>query len=116
MLRNPSGSEAGNAGAVLRSLRFRASAGGIYGNVGRNTATGPGFADLDLTLVKVLSVTERFKVDFRAEFFNILNRANFGLPSPATFSSNGQNAGSAGAVTSTVSTSRQMQFGLKLFF
>ena len=89
---------------------------GFYGNAGRNTLTGPGFADVDLTLVKVIPVSERFKLDFRAEFFNIFNRANFGLPSPPLFSSNEQYLGSAGVVTNTVSTSRQIQFGLKLLF
>ena len=89
---------------------------GYYGNVGRNTLTTPGFANVDLTLTKLFPVTERLKVDFRAEFFNLLNRANFGLPSNAIFNSNGTFRGTAGRINSTTTTSRQIQFGLKFLF
>ena len=89
---------------------------GFYGNLGRNTLITPGFATLDATLTKVFPVSEQVKLDFRAEFFNFLNRANFGLPSNQIFNSSGAILGNAGRIATTVSTSRQIQFGLKLLF
>lgn len=89
---------------------------GFYGNLGRNTMLSPGLANLDFTLTKLIPVSERIKVDFRAEFFNLLNRANFGLPGNTIFNSSGAIVGNAGRITSTVTTSRQIQFGLKLLF
>jgi hypothetical protein len=68
---------------------------GTFGNSGRNSLTGPGLAQLDLTLSKRFAVTERVNVEFRAEAYNILNHTNFanpanvrlsaGLPSGGTF-------------------------------
>jgi hypothetical protein len=52
---------------------------------------------------------------FLAEFFNITNRANFNLPNPIIFSSNSISP-SAGKITSTTTSFRQIQFGLKLMF
>jgi hypothetical protein len=89
---------------------------GSYGNVGRNTLIGPGFANVDSTLVKSTAVNERLKVDFRAEFFNLLNHANFALPSSVIFQSNGSYLGSAGHISSTLTTSRQIQLGMKFIF
>ena len=60
---------------------------GFYGNVGRNILITPGFATLDATLTKVFPVSERLKLDFHAEFFNLLNRANFGLPANTIYNS-----------------------------
>jgi hypothetical protein len=89
---------------------------GTYGNVGRNTLTGPGFASVDFNVAKTTSVNERLRIEFRAEFFNILNHANFDLPSAKIFDSTGQYLGSAGHVSATVTTSRQIQGGLKFIF
>ena len=89
---------------------------GFFGNVGRNTLIGPGFADLDSTLVKSTAINERMRIDFRAEFFNLLNHANFALPSSVIFQSNGAYLGSAGHISSTLTTSRQIQLGIKLIF
>lgn len=88
---------------------------GFYGNLGRNTLISPGSATLDFTLTKVFPVTENLKLNFRAEFFNALNQANFGLPNSAIFSSSGARVGNAGRISSAA-TSRQIQFGLKLLF
>ena len=71
---------------------------------------------MDFTLVKVIPMSERLKIDFRAEFFNLFNRANFSIPGLNIFQANGQYLGSAGRIASTASTSRQIQFGLKLIF
>ncbi|MBI4446322.1 MAG: hypothetical protein HY645_10480 [Acidobacteria bacterium] len=90
---------------------------GFVGNFGRNVVIAPGVATLDLVLTNNIKATERLTVQFRGEFFNILNRANFGLPSSAIF-----DPGTflvrptAGRITNTQTTSRQIQFGLKLLF
>lgn len=55
-------------------------------------------------------------VQFRSEFFNIFNRANFGLPQPVALETSGELRGNAGRITETVTASRQIQFGLKLIF
>lgn len=90
---------------------------GFYGNVGRNTIIGPGFANVDLTLDKSTTITERLRMNFRAEFFNILNHANFGLPTNIVFTNaTGVRRGSAGRLNATAATSRQIQFGAKLTF
>jgi Carboxypeptidase regulatory-like domain len=94
---------------------FVLPAAGTYGNVGRGTFYGPGLADLDTSLFKTFAVTERASLQFRAEFFNALNRANFGTPNATVFSGTNYSP-SAGIITSTATTSRQIQFGLKLIF
>src|ERR1019366_1938666 len=88
---------------------------GTYGNMGRGTLTGPGLAGLDLSILKNARLSERAGLQIRAEFFNVLNRANFGTPNAVVFSS-GAISASAGLITSTTTTSRQIQFGLKLIF
>jgi len=88
---------------------------GTYGNLGRGTFSGPGLADVDVSLFKNTALFERATLQFRAEFFNVLNHANFGTPNPIVFSS-GAISSSAGLITSTATTSRQIQFGLKLMF
>ena len=94
---------------------FTLPAAGTYGNVGRGTLTGPGLAELDISLVKNLPVSERARLQFRAEFFNILNRPNFGPPNSTVFA-NGAVSASAGLITTTATTSREIQIGLKLIF
>lgn len=95
---------------------FELQPAGFYGNLGRDTLIGPGFVNVDMTISKSTSLNERLKADFRAEFFNLMNRANFDLPNHSTFNSNGSPFGAAGRIQNTVSTSRQIQFGLKLTF
>jgi hypothetical protein len=88
---------------------------GTYGNLGRGSFAGPGLADLDFSLAKDSAVSEKIKVQFRAEFFNTFNRANFDTPNPIVFS-NGVISPTAGLITASATTSRQIQFGLKLLF
>ncbi len=91
-----------------------------YGNAGRNVLIGPGSQTVDFALVKntpLLRISEGFNLQFRAEFFNIFNRANFGQPGNTIFTDNsGRISSAAGIVDSTVTTSRQIQFGLKVQF
>jgi len=94
---------------------FILPAAGTFGNLGRETLTGPGLAEVDLSLVKNTAVAERASLQFRAELFNVLNHANFGTPNAIVFA-NGAISSSAGLITATATTSRQIQFGLKLIF
>ena len=88
---------------------------GTFGNLGRGTYNGPGLAEVDMSVFKNTSLSERFKLQFRAEIFNLLNRANFGTPNATVFSGTSVSA-SAGLITTLTTTPRQIQFGLKLVF
>lgn len=91
------------------------------GNAGRNILIGPGILNLDTSLVRDIGGLDKFHAQFRAEFFNVLNRTNFASPVVPTnntslFGANGAPISSAGVLTSTTTTSRQIQFGLKLIW
>jgi hypothetical protein len=88
---------------------------GTYGNLGRGTLTGPGLANVDLSVLKNTAISEKTSLQFRTEIFNLLNRANFGPLNTTVFSSGAVNA-SAGIITTLATASRQIQFGLKLIF
>jgi hypothetical protein len=104
---------------------FTAPYPGTFGDAGRDTLTGPSLTELDLALVKNTTLHERLRAQFRAEFFNVLNHANFTTPNPVVFSSGPtpktptaevQPSPTAGVVSATATTSRQIQFGVKLLF
>jgi hypothetical protein len=88
---------------------------GFYGNLGRDTLIGPGLGTWDFSAVKDTAIRERMTLQFRAEIFNLLNRANFNTPNLIVFTPSGL-SGTAGAITSTSTTSRQVQFALKLLW
>jgi hypothetical protein len=88
---------------------------GTYGNLGRGTYRGPGLASIDLSLFKTVRLHEKASLEIRAECFNVENRANFATPNAIVFSGNAISP-SAGLITSTTTTSRQLQFGMKLIF
>jgi Carboxypeptidase regulatory-like domain len=93
----------------------------LRGNLGRNVLIGPGLSKLDFSVFKnnyVKRISESFNAQFRAEFFNILNRANFASPTDnlVVFDQNGVPTQNAGLLTSTQTTSRQIQFALKLIW
>jgi len=88
---------------------------GFYGNLGRDTLTGPGLFDWDFSAVKDTRLRERTTLQFRAEFFNILNHTNFNTPNLITFTPSGVSP-TAGAINNTSTTSRQVQFALKLLW
>ena len=85
-----------------------------FGTVGRNSFVGPGFEDIDLSLIKNTKITERMNLQFRTDVFNFFNHPNYGQPSGTI--------GSVGVITSTrfptgdSGSSRQMQLALKLQF
>ena len=89
---------------------------GTFGNVGRNTLRGPGLFNVDFSLVKTFYITERQGLQFRSEFFNILNHANFLVPSGVVYNTATTLNPNFGRVLSTLGTSRQIQFALKYNF
>jgi Carboxypeptidase regulatory-like domain/TonB dependent receptor-like, beta-barrel len=82
---------------------------GLYGDVGRNTLRGPGLQTVDLAAVKGFEVGEN-RLEFRTEFFNLLNHPNFGLPNPDFTSP------AFGTISATVTPGREIQFGLRYGF
>jgi hypothetical protein len=88
---------------------------GFDGNLGRDTLIGPGLATWDLSFLKETPIRERLHLQFRAELFNLLNRANFNTPNAIAFTPTGVSP-TAGVITSTATTARQVQFGLKLLW
>ena len=88
---------------------------GFYGNLGRDTLIGPGLGTWDFSTLKDTTIHERLRLQFRAEIFNLLNRANFNTPNLIVFTPSGL-SGTAGAITSTSTTSRQVQFAVKLLW
>ncbi len=103
---------------------FRPPTTGTNGNLGRNTFRGPGYATVDLSLMKTFRLpwfsSEGSRVEFRSEFFNIFNRVNLRSPSNSlgTFSAATglwSNRASFGKSTSSFDA-RQIQFGLKFLF
>jgi len=112
----------GNPNQYIKTqcLAFPAPA-NLRGNLGRNVLIGPGISNLDFSLIKntpVRMISENFNVQFRAEFFNILNRANFSSPTDnlAVFDQSGNPIPSGGLITSTQTPSREIQFALKLIW
>jgi len=95
---------------------------GFYGNAGRNILIGPGYANFDLGLMKntPLRIREGSRLEFRAEFFNLANRANFAVPDTNAWQvlnpTSRQYIAGVGRISKTVTPSRQLQFGLKLIF
>ena len=101
---------------------------GTYGNIGKNTLVGPGLATLDLSFLKDTDLSENVAMQFRAEFFNILNRANFGSRGMGlnAFSRVANDAegnvtsssfsGTAGRISMSGATNRQIQVALRFIF
>lgn len=106
--------------AWFNTAAFTAAAPGTFGNAGRNTIIGPRNNVADFSLMKSTRIAERFQLQFRSDFFNLLNHPNFALPN-VTFNSSG-----FGAITSTPDVAngnplgeggpRQVQLALKLVF
>jgi hypothetical protein len=96
----------------------------LRGNAGRNIIAGPGIQTLDFSVFKdhsIKHISENFKVQFRAEFFNILNHPNFGVPHLSNaegdiFDGSGAPISTAGQLTTTTTTPREIQFALKLIW
>jgi hypothetical protein len=92
---------------------------GTLGNTPRNFLRGPGFANTDLSLVKNQALAGSARLQFRLEVFNVFNRANFAAPTRTVFAGATQNEAplaTAGQVTRTVTSARQVQLGAKILF
>ncbi len=93
----------------------------LRGNLGRNTLIGPGVSKFDASVFKnnhTRLFSENTNVQFRAEFFNLFNRANFASPTDnlTVFDQAGNPIPSAGLITSTQTPARQIQFALKVIW
>jgi hypothetical protein len=95
---------------------FGAPAANVFGNVGRNAFNGPGFANVDLSLFRRFVISERFKVEFRAESFNFTNTPQYPNPDGGFGNATFGQITSAGIGNSADGGSRQIQFGLRLMF
>ncbi len=90
---------------------------GYFGNLGRNTMIGPGLVSIDGAVNKMLSFGDRYHLQLRGEVFNIPNRPNWDIPSQRdVFTTGGARVGSAGIITSTLTSSRQIQLGARFDF
>ncbi len=116
----------------LNPAAFSIPAPGTYGNLARNALRGPGFRQFDMMVTRRFAIRERQSIEFRADFYNLLNAVNFSSP-PATLPNaapslqpgqafSTQSAPGFGVITSTVGrtvgigTSRQIQIGLRYQF
>jgi hypothetical protein len=122
----PAGKKLGTPNLWYDPCAFTLQTPGFLGTAGRDILRGPGVANLDFSIVKDTAVPklgEGGKLEFRTEIFNILNRANFDSPDRTVFAGSSLPGaapesvlGTAGQITRTLTTSRQIQFALKLIF
>ena len=82
-----------------------------FGNVGRNTMTGPRLFEWDFSVMKRFHIVERHELEFRFETFNLTNTPVWAIPDV-----NISDGNRFGTISSTANTARQLQFGLKLYF
>jgi hypothetical protein len=107
----------GSPNRYFNPLAFSLPAVGTLGNLGRNALIGPGLFTLDMALQKTVKVKEKRAISLRFEAFNSTNHPNFQLPSSlALFNTSGTRIGSAGQITATSTSSRQLQVTLRYAF
>ena len=102
----------------INAAAFYTPASGTFGNLGRNALSGPGLWQVDVGLAKAVAFTEQIRLQFRAEVFNVFNRAQYGQPN-----TNLSTPGNFGVITSTVNegatgsgTPRQIQLAVRILF
>jgi hypothetical protein len=97
---------------------FRAPAPGTFGNLGRNVLSGPGLVQMDVTLARSFRLREGLNLTFRAEAFNLFNRAQYGQPQNnlSSRSDFGRVVTPLNAGATGTGTARQLQFMLRLSF
>lgn len=114
----------GNPSEWFNPNAFELQPDGAFGDLGRDTVRGPGLADLDMGILKTFPIAEEYRLRFRFEVFNILNHPNFAVPdflnrylytSDALTGAISDNP-LVGRITSTVTSSRQLQFALRFEF
>jgi hypothetical protein len=121
------GSTSARAAQYFNPAAFSAPAAGYVGNASRDSLVGPGYVDWDVSLLKSTQIAEATRLQFRAEFFNIVNHTNLQIPNEVVYSAGPTQGtaaniatapalGSPGVITSTANTARQIQLGVKLLF
>src|SRR5262245_23537621 len=109
-----------NIAQWVNPAAFTLPAPGTFGNLQRDFLTGPHTVSMDYAVMKDTQLKEQTRLQFRAEFFNLLNHANFGLPNASAFVQAPNGGGTPnptfGKITNTTTSSRQIQFALKLLF
>jgi hypothetical protein len=115
----PAGQPLGTPDRWYDPCAFSAPAPGHFGNLGRNTVTGPGLSNTDASLNKVFKPSERINVQLRAEVFNLFGQAHYYEPIFNVFGGGGKKySGSAGNISQLISSpgGRLIQLGLKVTF
>jgi hypothetical protein len=112
---HPTGSTKDNLQSYINKAAFFPAPAGTYGNSGRGILRGPGQWNVDASVFKNFALTERFKMEFRTEFFNLLNHANFALASDTSTNLN-LNSATFGQISSTSVNARLIQFALRVSF
>ena len=102
---------AGPAIQYFNPACYTLSSPGTEGNVGRDSIYGPGLFNIDFSILKRTKLTEKLDSEFRAEIFNLFDRANFGQPNAPVFT-----GPTAGQITSLATPPRQIQFAVRLLF
>jgi hypothetical protein len=87
-----------------------------FGSLGRNVVIGPGFSNTDFSVMKSTALNENVRLQFRAEFFDLFNHANFGQPGNVVGSPGFGRITNTRFPTGESGSSRQIQLGLKLIF
>ena len=99
---------------------FSLPAPGTLGNLQRDFLVGPGTVNMNYAVMKETPIKEQIRLQFRAEFFNLFNHPNFALPNASAFVQTANGGGAPnptfGKITATTTSSRQIQFALKLLF
>jgi hypothetical protein len=110
---------AGGPDRYFNPAAFVLQPAGTFGNLGRGALIGPNSRTFDLSLAKNNRWREKANIQFRAEAFNLFNRANFGPPSLIAYTGSADNEqplATFGRIRSTVTSARQIQFGLRISF
>jgi len=97
-------------GQWLNPAAFATPAAFTFGNVGRNTVTGPGMQTMDIALVRSFTLSERMHLEMRAEAYNALNHSNLGTPNRFV------NTPQFGSITEAATPGREVQFSARLSF
>jgi hypothetical protein len=120
--RTPENAVTGNPNAWFDPTAFVLPAAGTFGNTGRGAFTGPDLKTVDVSLARFFpfkAISSQGRLELRVEAFNILNRANFGVPALLVFNGVADNEAplsTFGRIRSTVTSSRQIQIGLRATF
>ncbi|MBI1956668.1 MAG: TonB-dependent receptor [Acidobacteria bacterium] len=116
----PAGKELAPPALVYDPCVFSVPSPGTLGNLGRNTVIAPSAVNMDVSVQRDFAVDAKRRLQFRAEFFNILNHPNFNSSTSTeviVFSgASGQRSSAAGRTHTTTTTARQLQFALRISF